>query len=173
MKTDGELKQHLLAQLEMEPDVNWRNIKVSVENGIVTLKGTVSSYAEKLAAADAAKRPDGVTGLVNNVMVEIPSSRQRTDAEIASAASNVINCITTVPTETIKITARDGWLTLEGTLEHRHEKEAAEDAVHHLTGIIGITNSITIEPTLQTEAGGTCKPAERYAAERAAKSLAT
>ena len=173
MKTDGELKQHLLAQLEMEAGVNWRNIKVSVENGTVTLKGTVSSYAEKLAAANAAMRPHGVTGFVNGVVVEIPSSHRRTDAEIASAASNVINCITTVPTETIKITARDGWLTLEGTLEHRHEKEAAEDAVHNLTGITGITNSITIEPTLQTAAGGTYKPAERYAAKRATKSWAT
>ena len=168
MKTDGELKQHLLAQLEMEPGVNRELINVSVKNGIITFKGTVSSYAEKLAAANAAKRPDGVVGFVNDVVVKIPSSNHRTDVEIVGAASNAINSITTVPTETIKIAARDGWLILEGTLENWHEKEAAEDAVHHLTGITGITNLITIKSTLQTAAGGTFKPAERYDAVRLA-----
>lgn len=168
MKTDGELKQHLLAQLEMEPGVNRASINVSVENGIITFKGTVSSYAEKLAAANAAKRPDGAVGFVNDVVVEIPSSNHRTDVEIVGAASNAINSITTVPTETIKITARDGWLILEGTLENWHEKEAAEDAVNHLTGITGITNLITIKSTLQTATGGFFKPAERYDAVRLA-----
>ena len=168
MKADREIKKHLLAQLEMEPGVNKENIKASVKNSIVTLQGSVSSYAEKVAAVKAVERLNGVTGFVNDVVVELPSSQQRTDAEITDAATNAINCITTVPTETIKIAARDGWLILKGTLESCHEKEAAEDAVHHLIGIVGVSNLITINSALQTAAEGPFQASGRSDAEHVA-----
>jgi osmotically-inducible protein OsmY len=144
MTTDRELKQSLLARLETEPGVSRQNLEVFVQDGLVTLEGTVASYAEKVAAARAVQHLGGVTGFVNDVLVEIPSSHQRTDSEITAAATEAINCITTVPTETIKLAAKNGWLTLNGTLDNWQEKEAAENAVHHLAGIVGVTNDITI-----------------------------
>ena len=168
MKTKSELKRDLLAQVKSEPGIKAANLKVSVKNGVVTLKGSVSSYAEKLAAVKAVKGLKGVTGLVDNVVVDIPSSQQRTDAEIAGEASNAIRCITTVPAETIKVTARGGRLILEGALEDWHEREAAEDAVHHLTGVIGVTNLITVKSALPTDLGGAVKATAGEDAERAA-----
>jgi len=153
MKTDSELKQHLQAQLDIAPGINRENIKISVKNGIVTLKGKVASYAEKLAAAKAVKHLDGMTGFINEVGVHIPATEQRTDVEIADTATKAISCITTVPMETIKITALAGWLTLVGTLESWQEKEAAEEAVHHLTGVVGVNNLIAVKSTWETVKG--------------------
>jgi len=63
-------------------------------------------------------------------------------AEITSA----IQVITTVPTESIVVSARDGWVCLGGTLKERHQKEFVEEVVRHLSGVRGITNLIAIDP---------------------------
>lgn len=48
MKTDTQLQQDVLAELKWEPAVNAAQIGVEVKDGIVTLAGHVSSYAEKV-----------------------------------------------------------------------------------------------------------------------------
>jgi osmotically-inducible protein OsmY len=61
--------------------------------------------------------------------------------------ANAIECITTIPTEAIVVTVRDGWVCLGGTLKERHQKEFVEEVVRHLTCVRGVTNLITIEST--------------------------
>ena len=41
---------------------------------------------------------------------------------------------------------QDGRITLSGDVDWYYQKEHAEDAVRHLTGVLGVTNSITIKP---------------------------
>jgi osmotically-inducible protein OsmY len=146
MKTDLELKKDLLAELEYEPSVNATGINVAVEQGIVLLKGSVSSYAAKLAAVHAAKRVTEVKGVEDEMSVHLPDSSRRTDDEIAADAAKSIDWVVTVPQGAVTVMVRDGWLTLEGVVEWAHQKNAAEEAVQHLPGIIGISNLIIIEP---------------------------
>jgi osmotically-inducible protein OsmY len=47
MKTDDELRQDVNDELEWEPGVHASEIDVSVEDGSVTLTGTVCSYPER------------------------------------------------------------------------------------------------------------------------------
>lgn len=49
MLTDRELQQDVLDELAWEPSVNAAHVGVSVNDGIVTLSGRVSSYLEKHA----------------------------------------------------------------------------------------------------------------------------
>ena len=49
MKTDSELQRDVLDELKWEPSVEAAHIGVSVKDGVVTLNGHVSSYAEKYA----------------------------------------------------------------------------------------------------------------------------
>ena len=112
MKTDVELKSDVLAELEYEPGVKVEDIGVSIKDGIVTLNGAVSSYAEKLAAARAVKRVAGVRGLAEDLAVEVPESAWRTDSEIAAAALQAIGRASTVPEGSVKVMVRQGSLTL-------------------------------------------------------------
>jgi osmotically-inducible protein OsmY len=146
MKSDADLQKDVLAELEFEPGVNVENIGVSVKEGIVTLNGSVGSYAEKLAAARAAKRIAGVSGLAEDIMVKLPDSSRLIDRNIAAAAVAAIEWTSTAPEDTIKITVRDGWLSLEGAVEGWHQKNAAEEAVRNLAGVKGVTNLIDIKP---------------------------
>jgi len=146
MNSDLDLKEDVLAELEYEPSVKVEDIGVSVKDGIVTLTGSVSSYAEKLAAARAAKRLAGVRGLAEDIVVKLPDSSRRTDGDLAAASVDAIKWITTVPEDSVKVIVRDGWLTLEGAVEGRHQRVAAEEAVRNLAGVRGVTNLVVVAP---------------------------
>ena len=90
MRTDSELQRYVLDELKWEPSVDPAHIGVSVNDGIVTLSGPVSSYAEKYAAERAAKRVYGVKAVVNEIDVKLPGTSQRTDGDIAAAAVNAL-----------------------------------------------------------------------------------
>ena len=146
MKTDSELQRDVLDELKWEPSINAAHIGVSVNDGIVTLSGHVTSYWEKYAAERAAKRVYGVKAVANELEVKLPGSSQRTDEDIAAAAVNALKSNFSVPADKIKVTVSKGWVKLEGEVEWQYQREAAERAVRYLTGVTGVSNLITVKP---------------------------
>jgi osmotically-inducible protein OsmY len=146
MKTDMDLQHDVLDELKWEPSVNAAHIGVSVKDGVVTLTGHVPSYAEKYAAERAAKRVYGVKAVADELDVKLPGSSKRTDEDIATACVNALKSSYSVPQDKIKAVVNSGWVTLEGEVEWQYQKEAAESAVRYLTGVVGVTNSITVKP---------------------------
>lgn len=145
MKTDSQLQHDVLAQLEWEPSVEASHIGVAAKDGVVTLTGSVATYAEKMRAEEVTKRLYGVLAVANDIEVKIPGSHVRNDSEIATAAVNALRWHTAVPDEKLKVTVRNGWVTLEGTVEWGFQREAAEDAVRPLTGVQGVVNRIVVK----------------------------
>ena len=146
MKTDREIQIDVLDELRWEPSVNATDIGVTVKDGIVTLEGTVDSFAEKWAAEKAVKRLPSVKGLAIELEVKLPGYSERTDADIARAAEHVLQWDVLVPRNRIGVTVEGGFLTLDGEVDREFQRSAAERAVHHLTGVKGVTNQITIKP---------------------------
>ena len=147
-KSDMQLKTDVLAELEYEPSVNVTDIGVLVKDGAVTLNGYATSYGEKWDAVRVAKRVAGVKAIADDIQVKLSDSLRHTDGDIAAAAAHQIEWSTTIPTGTVKITVRDGWVTLEGEVEWWYQKTAAENAVMYLAGVKGVSNLITIKPKL-------------------------
>ena len=77
------------------------------------------------------------------------NSNRSPDIDLAAAATNAIAWLTTVPEETITVTAKNGWLHLEGTVNYRHQRTIVEDVTRHLPGVRGLTDSIIIEATIR------------------------
>ena len=67
------------------------------------------------------------------------------DAELAAAAAKAIECLTTVPPESIRVTARNGWVHLAGTVNWGHQRALLEDVTRSLPGVQGIIDCIAIE----------------------------
>src|SRR5262245_16589124 len=107
--------------------------------------GTVDSYAKKIAAQQAAHRVSGVLDVANDLEVKLPGSRRHTDLEIAQAVRHAIEWNVLVPSERIHTTVTNGWVTLEGNVEHYSERFAAERAVRDLAGVSGVTNEIKVK----------------------------
>lgn len=147
-KTDTQLQADVLAELKYEPSVKVTDIGVLVKDGVVTLNGYATTFSEKWGAVRSAKRVAGVKAIADDIEVKLSNSLGRTDGEIAAAAANQIEWSWTVPTKSVQVTVREGWITLEGQVEWWYQKDAAESAVRHLSGVTGVSNSITIKPIL-------------------------
>jgi osmotically-inducible protein OsmY len=145
-KSDSEIKSQVMRELEWDSRVGWSKIGVEVMEGVVTLTGMVSTYAQKLAAQDAAHRINGVLDVANDVEVKPEGLFVRTDADIALAVRHVLLWDALVPDERIKSTVSDGWVTLEGDVDFWHQRQDAEQTVLRLEGVIGVTNQITVAP---------------------------
>jgi len=146
MKSDRDLQIDVLDELRWEPGVKATDIGATVKDGVVTLEGSVDSYAEKWAAERAVKRLPGVKALAVELEVKLPGSCERNDADIARTAKNVLQWDVLVPHDRIKVTVENGRITLEGEVDRQFQRSAAERAVLRLTGVKGVTNQITIKP---------------------------
>jgi osmotically-inducible protein OsmY len=145
-KTDVQLQRDVLDELKWEPSVNEAHIGVTAAKGVVTLSGHVPTYAEKSAAERAARRVVGVQAVADELHVKLPGSSERGDEDIALACVNAIKSHVFVPDERIKITVNKGWVELDGEVEWQFQKNSAENAVHYLIGVKGVSNLITVKP---------------------------
>ena len=149
MKTDTELQQDVMNELKWEPSVKAAEIGVGVKDGIVTLSGYVDSYDKKWAAERAAERVFGVKAVAEEIQVKLPGSLKRSDEDIARAASNAVEWNVTVPRDRVKVQVQDGSVILSGEVDWWHEKDAAENAVFPLMGVVSVNNRITIKPAVK------------------------
>ncbi|MGZ4155097.1 MAG: BON domain-containing protein [Actinomycetota bacterium] len=147
MKDDSELRRDIEEELEAEPSVDARQIGVAVKDGIVTLTGTVRSFAEKWNAERAVERVEGVRGIANDI--EVRPLGERTDADIARAATDALRWNALVPDDAVKVEVSNGWVTLRGEVMYDFERRAAERAVRYLNGVRGVTNLIQIKPRIE------------------------
>jgi osmotically-inducible protein OsmY len=143
-KTDREIQQDVLSELRWDTRVHETEIGVEIDKGVVTLTGTVDSYAKKLAARDAAHRVLGVLDVADDIEVKLPGSLKRTDTEIAQAVRIALEWDAFVPDQKIRSTVTDGWVTLDGEVATLREKEDAQHAVRALTGVKGVYNRLIV-----------------------------
>ena len=146
MKTDYEIQQAVIEELQYEPSIDATRIGVGCKNGIVTLTGTVESYTEKETAAWATERVSGVKAVVDEMRVELPQTHERGDQDIAQAALQALEWHVQVPHARIRVKVEKGIITLEGAVDYRYQQIAAENAVRNLTGVKAVINLINVKP---------------------------
>jgi osmotically-inducible protein OsmY len=143
---DDEIRRDVLAQLEWDGRVQPSDIGVAVKDGTVTLNGWVDSDSKRWTAEEVVHRVRRVKAVVNEIEVRLPSSAERTDAEIAAAVVRALESDALVPVEKLEVAVSGGRVTLEGDVEWQYQKEDAERVVHRLAGVRGVTNLISVRP---------------------------
>lgn len=141
---DTDLRDRVERQLDWKPEIISTDLGVAADNGVVTLTGFVNTYAEKLAAERATLKTYGVSAVANDIQVK--PLFKKTDPDIASTALDALQARVDVPDEKIKLTVKDGWITLEGNVEWYYQKNAAELAVKYLSGVKGVADNIKVGP---------------------------
>jgi osmotically-inducible protein OsmY len=144
MKNNIQLQTDVRAELGWDPSVDDSDVRISAADGVVTLAGTVPSYAVKWAAERASERVAGVKVVANELTVALPLPFQRTDTDIAKAVADALLWDVEVPETRVKAAVTNGWITLVGEVEWRYQRDAAARAVRNLAGVRGVTNDITV-----------------------------
>ena len=145
-RSDAEIQQDVLRELKWDTRIEETDVGVEVDDAIVTLTGTVGSWAKRMAAQEAAHRVAGVLDVANDIKVKVPGDIGRTDTEIAAAVRRALEWDVLVPEARLKSTVANGWVTLEGTVDVWSQRQDAERAIRNLAGVRGVTNAIQISP---------------------------
>jgi osmotically-inducible protein OsmY len=162
-KADERVRDAVLFQLEWEPTLDATNVGASVDDGVVTLSGYVDSFAAKMAAEKAVKRVYGVKAVANDLLVRLRD--ERVDPDIAHDAAAVLRSNVSIPDD-VKVTVRNGFVTLEGTVDWMYQKMAAENAVKVLKGVKGVSNDLRVRPKVSpTEVKTKIEAALKHSAE--------
>jgi osmotically-inducible protein OsmY len=143
--TNETLERDVADELRWDPKIDSEGIAVSVDKGIVTLRGTVGSFRQKCEAKRAAERVYGVAD-VNNAL----TAHRREDADLRGEVLHALVLDALVPT-TIDATVEDGIVTLTGTAEWHYQREEAEFVAANVLGVIDIENGVdVVSPILDT-----------------------
>ncbi len=70
---------------------------------------------------------------------------ERLDPDIAKDIVNTLNNRVNLPPD-LKVTVRNGFVTIEGAVDWMYQKLAAEKAVRDIRGVKGVANEIRLRP---------------------------
>ena len=152
MRDNNDIRQDVMDELRWDPRIVDAGVSVDVSNGIVTLSGSVDSYAQSREAAEDAERVWGVSGVVNHLDVVVPGFHARSDADIAAAAVDALKWNSEVPQDRITLRVANGVVTLDGTVDWYYQRTAAENTVRYLFGVRDVVDRIRIEPRARVSA---------------------
>lgn len=144
MKTNEDLQRDVQNAIKWEPLLNAAEIGVTARDGVITLSGTVNSYAKKKEAENAAKNVAGVKIVAESIKIHFGGTSEQNDTEIAREILNAWKWNWEVPEDKIKVKVENGLVTLEGEVRWNYQKEAAERSVSNLLGVLGVINNIAI-----------------------------
>jgi osmotically-inducible protein OsmY len=145
-RTDEEIQRDVLAELRWDARVRPNEIGVVVKDGVVALTGWVDSYMKKWSADEAAHRVKGVKAVANDIEVRLPGDQQRIDSDIAAEVVRALQSDAALRQEKVEVTVSKGWVTLEGEVEWKYQKEDAERVVRRILGVKGVSNYLVVKP---------------------------
>lgn len=150
-KTDTQLRQDVLDEIERDWRFKPAEIGVEVDQGIVSLTGTVSSYTKLMAAANIAAEIAGTKGVANELTVRLPGTGLPNDSDVAAQVRAALKWDVDVPEEKVEVIVRNGTVTLKGKVDYWYQKKSAGDTISRITGVAAVNNHITVVPPAQND----------------------
>jgi BON domain-containing protein len=143
--TNTPLEDAVADSLGSDPRIpSATEIAVSVDGGMVILRGTVERFSQRRAAVQDARKIDGVYEVDDQLKVNLIGADRREDDEIRGVALQALMWDTDVPSDLVDVKVQDGWITLVGDVDYQYQSDAAYDDVANLYGIYGVSNEIRV-----------------------------
>jgi osmotically-inducible protein OsmY len=151
MKTDANIRDDVENELRWDPSLGEKAIFIKVEDGVVSLQGSVPHFSDRWTAEQVTKRVAGVRAIANDIEVKLPNSGERLDSDIAAAAANALKWHFVLESSAIQVVVKQGWVTLSGHVSYGYQMTIAEDAVRYLLGVKGVFNDIEVRSDVKAK----------------------
>lgn len=140
-KTDAEIAKEVLIAFRSNSSIPDDKVKVTVEDGWLTLEGTLPWNYQREAAKNALHYLDGVKGLTNNIKIksETEDSIEQEDVKKAIARS------WSVDDTDIEVKVTGKTVTLSGTVNSWYQKEEAGRIAWNTAGIWNVNNELAVD----------------------------
>lgn len=155
MRNDEMLRGQIRQALLLDDRLSEQPISVAVENGTVTLTGTVQSHNRKLAAQLVAASLDGCRDVVNALEVKPPG--HVSDERIAEYVRAALEAHADITAEAITVSVSNGIATLSGTAASHWERTLAEDVALGSKGVCAVKNLLVVNLDEQIEDEALCR----------------
>jgi osmotically-inducible protein OsmY len=139
-RTDTEIAEASLHALRWNASVPDENIKLKVENGIVTLEGEVEWEYQRRAARSAIENLNGVSTIFNLIVVKSKVVPGNVKQKISSA----LHRSATLDADKIFVDVVGNKVVLTGKVRSLAEKEDAIDAAWTAPGVDSVESKIEI-----------------------------
>lgn len=149
---DTSITTTVKSKLAADTDTSAIRIGVETNSGVVTLSGEVPTATEKSKAEQLAKNTEGVTRVVNNIMVSPPKTESPGIGEKTGEAITDATILTKIKTQYLaegiigtNVDVTDGAVVIKGEVENAAEKTKAEDIAKKTDGVKSVKNQLTIK----------------------------
>jgi osmotically-inducible protein OsmY len=140
--TDMQIKDDVESSLDWDIDLDAQNITVSVDNGTVTLLGSVDSYWKRIIAEMDTRKVNGVQEIKNELAI-VTTGRWE-DKNIATEIESALDRNLNVDVNDVDVKVRKGNVTLTGEMPSWTSKNSAYDSAIFTTGVKEVHNNLTI-----------------------------
>jgi osmotically-inducible protein OsmY len=144
MKSDEALSEAVVCELAWDPEADVSRVDVGVRDGIVTLSGTVTGYAQKVAIQRAVERVAGCRAIVIELTIEPPPALQHPDVDLAEAVVVALRWQAGLAGNQVHVEVERGCVTLSGEVEWGYQRNLAEKVVSRMRGVMGVANRIAV-----------------------------
>lgn len=137
---DDQIAERALKVIAWDARVPEDAISVRVEKGWVTLEGAVPWYYQKSACEDAVRKLTGVAGVSNLIRVKPHVEADDVKDKIMAALKRNAE----VEADAIRITVKDGTVTIDGKVKAWYERELVEQAAWSAPGVAAVVDRVRI-----------------------------
>jgi osmotically-inducible protein OsmY len=140
--SDPDIARAAVAALKLALPGVAESVKVIVKQAHLTLEGTVEWYFQRQQAENAVRNLKGVTGVTNLVQIK----PRVTPVDVKRRIEEAFRRSAEVDAQHVSVQARDGEVTLSGTVRSWIEREEAQQTAWSAPGVTRVKNEIRVNP---------------------------
>jgi osmotically-inducible protein OsmY len=142
-QNDTEIQDHLNKDLRSD---KYQNVQATVQSGMVTLTGTVNTFADREKIESKASSIRNVAGVRDQIEV---AGKQVSDDELRKDLADKLRydrmAYGLQVFNNLNIGVQNGYVTLTGQVRDPADRDSAESIVANTAGVRGVHNEISVE----------------------------
>lgn len=148
-RSDEQIAKDIREQLAYNKRLEGSSIQVEVNDGHVSLSGTVPSYPALSAAEKDARIISGVQSLENRIRVHPPADQPALpdDAEIHAAVERLLVKAPDLRIRDLSLSVKSGEVFLEGAVDQLWKKFRAREVAGYVAGVRAVHNHLVVVPS--------------------------
>jgi osmotically-inducible protein OsmY len=142
MPTNEEIKSNIDNVLRWSSEIDESNITVTVNDGVVTIEGSVDTHWKKNKLEKLIEDMIGVSRVINQVAI-VPLDNV-VDELIAEEIVKALNRNSSITVDTVGVEVANGNVILSGSVPSWTAYQAAQEVAEYTKGVNDIKNNLVI-----------------------------